>query len=275
MKNNNIRILQNLGFSEIESIIYLYLVQHGSGTGYNVSKNTGKSVSNVYNALAEMENKGFILSQNSNPKIYMAVPFNQLADRFTRKLSMDIVSATNVLKKYKPIKDDYSIYTIQNEKQVIEKSINMLKRSDSIVLIDIYPAIPKELKRTIINVAESGVQVYLKTYDSEGIKDIKNIYYNMLGSFRWPGKWLNLSVDFKEIILSYLRSSDHNNSIWSKNPLLCKIYSDALVLEMFVDKLINDKSSKVSQQIRNNWSEFNSNVNRPEGYRSFYTEDVD
>ncbi len=62
MKDNEYtRPLQALGFTEIEALIYGYLVENSPATGYRISHAIGKQPPNTYKAIVTLENKGAII----------------------------------------------------------------------------------------------------------------------------------------------------------------------------------------------------------------------
>lgn len=58
MESKIVEELQNFGLSRQEALIYLELIKHGQLSGYELSKETGISRSNVYNTLSELVNHG-------------------------------------------------------------------------------------------------------------------------------------------------------------------------------------------------------------------------
>lgn len=53
--------LKALGFSEIESLVYAYLVGREPTTGYRVSHAIGKPTANTYKAIASLQQAGAVL----------------------------------------------------------------------------------------------------------------------------------------------------------------------------------------------------------------------
>ena len=76
---NIIKILSEIGFSELESKIYITLLQEGRATGYKISKIIGKPVANTYQALYKMQIKGLvIIDESKTPKECIPVQYKRI-----------------------------------------------------------------------------------------------------------------------------------------------------------------------------------------------------
>ena len=72
-KTDVIEKLMHFNMSRQEAIVYICLWEHGKLTGYEASKLTGISRSNVYGALNVLADKGAAVITESNTTLYSAV----------------------------------------------------------------------------------------------------------------------------------------------------------------------------------------------------------
>ena len=80
-----VEYLMEFGLTRQEATIYQCLLGEGKATGYEVSKLTGISRSNAYNALANMTEKGAAcLVEEGNTRKYVPMPLDEFCKIFAR-----------------------------------------------------------------------------------------------------------------------------------------------------------------------------------------------
>ena len=90
MKGNDLlKLLRELGLSELEANIYIWLLENKRSTGYKISGQIGKPVANTYKALKSLQNKGAVISDDSKGTTYFdTIPIeeflNKLENEFKR-----------------------------------------------------------------------------------------------------------------------------------------------------------------------------------------------
>ena len=72
--------LMLFGLTRQEAVIYLCLFQNGGMTGYEVSKQTGISRSNVYSGLSGLADKGAAYLEEGNTSKYTALPIEEFCE---------------------------------------------------------------------------------------------------------------------------------------------------------------------------------------------------
>ena len=80
-------ILTKIGFTQLESEVYLYLLTEGAHTGYAVAKAIGKAIANVYKALERLAQKGAVEQSSGKSKLCVALPWRQLIASETKKFN--------------------------------------------------------------------------------------------------------------------------------------------------------------------------------------------
>lgn len=69
-----VQALKELGFTELEAVIYAHLVTHGPSSGYAVAQQSGLARANVYAALVRLERSGMVTrEETSRHTAYRAV----------------------------------------------------------------------------------------------------------------------------------------------------------------------------------------------------------
>lgn len=85
-----LQMLREIGFSELEANIYIWLLENKRSTGYKIAGQIGKPVANTYKALKSLQKKGAVISDETTGTTYFdTIPaeefLNKLENEFTRK----------------------------------------------------------------------------------------------------------------------------------------------------------------------------------------------
>lgn len=126
------------GLTRQEATIYLCLVRNKGLSGYEVSKITGISRSNVYSALAGLVEKGAAYLLESNTSKYIAVALSDFCQNKIRRLSTLKQELESSMPQVGTDCDGY--ITISSHKHIMDKIYNMLEH----VVYRAYIAMPLE-----------------------------------------------------------------------------------------------------------------------------------
>ncbi len=156
---------QNLGFTQLESDIYLYLLKQGLSTGYAIAKGLNKPAANVYKALATLGQKGGVISSQGSNKTFNAVNWQDLLDNHSRQFQQNIELLSEQLKSFDQPDIGEQVYQMDNRDQVIETCLKMVEHAGSVLLGDIEPAALPLFADALVSAAARGVEVRLKIYE--------------------------------------------------------------------------------------------------------------
>lgn len=237
-KENPIKPLVELGFTDLESEIYTFLVENSPATGYRIANKINKPTANTYKALRSLLAKGIVIEENSTPQSFRSVPISMLLERLEARFQKMKSLATFELSNLKPAEDDEKVYRLHTVDQVYERFQDMLKRSKKIALLNLFPAALAKLKDDIEATADRGINVLMKLYQPAEIKGcfigVEPTGLDVMS--RWPGIGANGIVDGQEHLISFL---SHDNSrvhdaIWSKNIIISANFHSALFAEIML-----------------------------------------
>jgi HTH-type transcriptional regulator, sugar sensing transcriptional regulator len=222
--------LQALGFSEIEALVYCYLLTNAPATGYRVSRGIGKPVANTYKAIADLKNRGVLAISNDDNKIAIPVSPEELLGRLEGEFHRQREAAATELAKLAPEPEDEHIYRLSTTQQVLDRAREMLGRAHEIVLMDAFPGFWNEMRPHVGAALARGVKVLAKLYNEEDLAGIHvfrpHDAQRILGM--WPGHQLNLVVDALEhlIALGSHDLSKIHQAIWSNSVFIsCAQYN--------------------------------------------------
>src|SRR4051794_22303639 len=70
--------LVDLGFTDLEADVYVFLLDESPATGYRVAQGTGRLPANVYKAIESLEAKGAVLVDQGSNRHVRALPPDEL-----------------------------------------------------------------------------------------------------------------------------------------------------------------------------------------------------
>lgn len=231
--------LMALGFTEMEAVVYAYLVENSPATGYRAAQDLGKPVANTYKAIESLEQKGAVIADQRATKLCRAVPYEEVLETLEHSFDRWRSRASEALAGLRPATEDEGVYGLQSRDQVVERARSMLGRAEEVVLVDAFPAPLREIADDVRAAAGRGVTVTAQVYEPTRLPGelVMNAHAEELR--RWPGDWLNLVRDGSEFLLAFLAVDGPgvHQAIWSRSPFLCWAYQSALAGELLSARL--------------------------------------
>jgi sugar-specific transcriptional regulator TrmB len=234
-------ILIQIGFTQIESEVYLYLLTEGAHTGYAVAKAIGKAVANVYKAIERLAQKGAVEQSSGKNKQCVAIPWRQLITSETKKFNSNMDALTHALTRLPEHQDDEQVYQIKNATQVKEQAVRMVDNAENVILANVEPQAMNWLRRPLIEAAARGVEVRIKVYEEVDMPGVI-VVLRQRGSqvYRKTNDvQLYLCTDGKEM-LNALLTLDTDNVIQafrSKSSLMTLMVYNQLLYELVLTEL--------------------------------------
>ena len=121
--------LYKLGFSPIEATVFMTLCKHGSLTGYEASKLTGISRSNVYAALYSLQDKGKCFASEGEPTKYIPITKEELLLTTKREMEQTLSEIESYFPR--PVVTNEPYLTIRGYEHVIHKIKNHILLCES------------------------------------------------------------------------------------------------------------------------------------------------
>lgn len=163
MENKNLveRII-SFGLTRQEAVFYLALYKNGALTGYEVSKLTGISRSNVYNGLANLVTQGaaYIAEEGSVTK-YIALDFAEFSENKIRTLEQEKTYIIQNLPEKEP--DSLEFIMIEGQEHILNKLYHMLIQSKYRVYIYVNSNILLLLQEQLKDCIARGIKVVIIT----------------------------------------------------------------------------------------------------------------
>lgn len=137
MRNSDLfNCLSNLGFSELESKIYIALLKNGEMSAYQLAKKIEISRSSIYNALEHMTLKGMTELVPNDTALYIAQSPRVLLGKLRHSFSENAEIANELLKKYEVAKYSEQYVNVKDFNTIAEKVRGILKNANREVYIN-------------------------------------------------------------------------------------------------------------------------------------------
>ncbi|MFC2103781.1 TrmB family transcriptional regulator [Bacteroidota bacterium] len=213
--------LSSLGFSFLESEVYLELLANEPMTGYRVAKQINKPTANVYKAIDSLSQRGAVLIEDNKNRKCKAVPPEEFINHFEKSMLSKTNNLKTQLKDIGKVYYDERSYAIESVPLVFERFESMMNKCKKIAVIDIFPEPLKKVKGIIERAIERGIEVHIQVYAPTKIKGA-NIAYTELASDvlnYWQSQQLNLMIDGEEHLLALMNNNLDNvlQAKWSNN----------------------------------------------------------
>ena len=242
-QENSTEPLVALGFTGLESEIYSLLLRESAITGYRIAKGLRKPAANVYKAIESLEAKGAVMVDQGRHRVCRAVPLDELLARLERRFREARSRAVETLTRPDGAEADQRVYDLRSPEAVHERARAMLRRAREVVILDAFPDLVALLEDDLAAAAGRGVLVGLNAYGPIAIEgvEVSIAAHSDRTRQRWPGDWLALVVDGRELLLAFLapQGASVHQAIWSGSPYLAWAYHSALSSELILNTMEN------------------------------------
>jgi sugar-specific transcriptional regulator TrmB len=189
--------LTALGFSELEALAYLFLLRGSPATGYRVARGVGRTAANIYNTLESLEARGAVMLEQGEPKVYRAVPPDELLGAMEASFATRRAQADLALKSLEARSSDERVYRLSTPEQVFERCRTVLRTAVHVVLLDAFPGPLQVLLPELQAAADRGVRVAVQAYQPVLLPGVEVVlsYQSDAVRSRWAGEWINVVGD--------------------------------------------------------------------------------
>lgn len=153
--------LIGFGLTRQEAVLYLSLYQNGEMTGYEASKLTGISRSNVYNSLTGLVEKGAAYKREEAAAKYIAVDINDFCKNRIRRMEEDREYLTAHVLRPETASEGY--LTIAGARHIRDKAVNMLSQAQYRVYLLAPAPFIESIRQELVRFVEQGKKVVVLT----------------------------------------------------------------------------------------------------------------
>ena len=219
MENTFLDNLVLFGLTRIEAQIYSTLLSHGEMTGYEVSKETGVSRSNVYAGLSALVEKGAAYLIEGEAAKYTPVEIK----KFTENVISKMERTAGELEKQVPAKivQSTGYITILGSENIRNKIREMLNSTELRLYILAPGKIISEFDEELKNLVADGKKVVILTDE-----------YKLKGAKVYETKpeegQIRFITDSAYVLTGELTDSPHDSCLYSGQQNLVNVMKEAL-----------------------------------------------
>lgn len=226
--------LIGFGLTRQEAVLYLCLYQNGEMTGYEASKLTGISRSNVYNSLTGLVEKGAAYKREEAAAKYVAVDVDDFCKNRIRRMEEDREYLTSHV--LRPETESEGYLTIAGARHIRDKAVNMLAQAQSRIYLLAPASFIEGLRQELEALAGQGKKVVVLT---DGVPKLDGIIFYRKDNIE---NQLRLIVDSSYVLTGEAGGAPADTCLYTGQKNFVSVFKDALRNEI---KLIELTRSQV------------------------------
>lgn len=227
--------LLDLGFTEIEALVFCGLTRLGPSTGYRLAKAVGKAPANTYQALDGLAQKGAVLVDEGDSKTWRAVPAAELIAALSARHEQRSQAALAALQTLKAPDAEARLYALKTPDQVLARARAMIAGAREVLLFDLFPEPFAALEPDLARAAAQGVRVAGQTYapNATGVETVS--HDNTAAQLAaWPGLQVTVIADAREHLTALISRDGERcrHGVWSDSSYLACVQHSGLAAEL-------------------------------------------
>jgi len=183
--------LKSLGLTEYEARAYVTLLKYGTLTAEKISDLGSIPLPRVYDTIAELHKKGFVLISKTRPKVFKPLPLDRSLNNYVETQKKDFDKQLTELKKAtkdiskefkslenieKTVSEKWNIWSIEKRDNIVKMLIEEERKASKEIIIfagdfswlyDVEPSIKSAINK--------GVKIKAIIHPTKS-KDIEKIY---------------------------------------------------------------------------------------------------
>lgn len=217
----SIAALIDLGLNQLEAEVYTTLLTHEPMTGYRIGQILGRPTANVYKALASLAQKGAVLIEEGQNRLYRPVPTAEFLQHLETSFQQKKERAGEILTQLKADSSDDRIYQLDSVPLIVARACSMLDKCEKVAVVDAFPKLLTAVRPTIEAALTRGVNVLIQAYAPIEIPgaNIVQTYLSAENLADWKSQQLNLVIDAQECLLALVNNelTQVHQALWSQS----------------------------------------------------------
>ena len=253
-------ILKKYGFAESEIKVYTTLLSYGPLNGYEASKKSSVARSKVYGVLANLENKGLVLSASGEKSTtYKAESPEKIINLLKQGVHNDCDMLEDLFKKYDEPVDDEAIWNITESGTIVYKLKELIKSAKSDIYLQIWKEeLDDEIEQLLLEREKEGLNVKVVLYDSDKkyVSKLKYVYKHGFEEEKineLSRRWINIIVDNEAMLYGAKRNNIDVSGIYTKNKSMVFFANEYIRHDIYCLKMIEivEKIDADNEEVKN------------------------
>ena len=241
--------LQQIGFTEYESKVYLALLKENPATGYQISKASGVPRSMVYEVLSRLHARGAVMeSIEGRATNYQPLPPETLLDQHKASIDLLISDLRPALSKLYQSTNDDRVWTITDENAIFAYCGQMLNNAKAEAYLVLDDHALNKLRPTIEQLAKQNVMLNIMLTGENDCTYGNIIHHPPLESeLQGLTETLLILIDDAELLIA--RISEDSLATITSNSNLLMIARQFVWMEFFTQRIYNQLGADLIERL--------------------------
>ncbi|NIC00522.1 TrmB family transcriptional regulator [Halobacterium sp. R2-5] len=234
--------LKRLGLTTYEARVFVALQKLGAGTASEVADIADVPRSQVYGAAEDLEGRGLVDVEQSNPTRYRPVGVEEARERLYRQLRSESDAAFDYLEsvreEYGATEESEAIWTVRGQSNVVSRAAQLVGSAEDHVVYgtDEIGQMEPALRDALASAAEAGVDVTVVSENEDVTAVARDLGARAVSVAHQPtpdmGAERVVMVDDVAVLISVAGDDGTETAFWSRETGFAGMLSS--LLEEFV-----------------------------------------
>jgi len=234
--------MQNIGFTQYESQVYLALVQQSHLTGYELAKLSGVPASKIYQVLNKLTDKEMILAIDSDPKKYVPLPPEEILSRYKNDY-LQTMDSLNEKLSHLYARDEASesyIWNLSGRNEIIRKLTEFISEAKEHLYLSVWDEEVEEISEALLQAEASGVALTIVHFGKKELGKGKEYRHGNEHQIRIErgGRRIALIVDDNKVVLGHFLKDSSSTAAWTSNKGLVLLAKDYIIHDIYSIRVI-------------------------------------
>ncbi len=249
-----ISLMQNIGFTQYESQVYLALLQQSHITGYELAKISSVPASKIYQILNKLTDKEMILAIDSDPKKYVPLPPEEILSRYKNDY-LQTMDSLNEKLSHLYAQDEASesyIWNLSGRNEIIRKLTDFISEAKEHLYLSVWDEEVEEISEALLQAEAAGVELTIVHFGKKELGKGKEYRHGNEHRIRVErgGRRIALIVDDKKVVLGHFLKDGSSTAAWTSNKGLVLLAKDYIIHDIYSIRMLK-KFGKEAEEIFN------------------------
>jgi len=233
--------LQQLNFTQYESMAYLALLKQSEVTGYELAKNSGIPASKIYAVLNKLLDKDVILALDSEPVRYTPIPPNDIIARIKGNYlhtfdSLD--KSLNDIYNDEQITDHY-IWNLSGRSEIMRRIIEFIDQSQNSLYLSVWDEEVAGIEEALYRANEREIKMSIVHYGKTRLGVGQEYRHGREHQIRQQrgARRIALEVDEEKVVLAHFLEDGESNALWTNNTGLVLLAKDYIIHDIYTIRM--------------------------------------
>ncbi|MCG1003532.1 MULTISPECIES: TrmB family transcriptional regulator [Halobacterium] len=230
--------LKRLGLSTYEARVFVALQKLGAGTASEVADIAEVPRSQVYGAAEDLEGRGLVDVEQSNPTRYRAVGVEEARERLYRQLRSESDAAFDYLdsvrEEYGATEESESIWTVRGQSNVVSRTAQLIESAEERVVYGTDDTAHTEpaVRDALAGAVDAGVDVTVVSEAEAVLSVARDLGARGVSVAQQPtpdmGAERVVMVDDSAVLVSVASDDGTETAFWSRDTGFAAMLSSLL-----------------------------------------------